>query len=215
MRQICKYLWADGLAETQNEIAYTSKEEIAMKSTILLMSLCAFGIMLSSSTQALDSCAADSETGCYSLTCNTWASSGFASKDECIKDGRWHLVYQNDESGNAVGGSLEALKTYVMMGAEVRNADAGGTHFCETIGWPSDANSPVVCFDGMRVAGSIFLNSYSLNDGNIALGAGARRTDGKRIASNLLPTSTAADAPPKSQVLMIDGGMAFSWFVRF
>lgn len=184
-----------------------------MKSTILLLSMCVFGIVVPLSTQALDKCAADSESGCYSLTCNTWDSSGFSSKDDCLKDGRWHLVYQNDEDGNALGGSLEALKAYAMMGAEVKNADAGGVHLCETIGWPSDASGPVVCFDGMRVSGNVFAQSIAPNDGSIGLGAAARRSDGKRVISNILPKTTEGDL--KSEGLMRDGSAAFSWFVRF
>lgn len=151
----------------------------------------------------------------YSLTCEDWSASGFASKDTCIMDGRWHLVYQNDASGKAAGGSLEDLKRYAEMGADIKNADTGGVHFCQTAGWQTEGdNGLFVCLDGARVAGTIFLSSYTLNDGNIALGAGLRRTDGKRIASNILPKS-ASDATPRSQTLMIDGGMAFNWFVRF
>lgn len=149
----------------------------------------------------------------FSLTCEDWSASGFASKDACVMDGRWHLVYQNDENGGATGGSFEDLKRYAEQGADVKNSDAGGVHICQTIGWPTENNNMIVCFDGARVSGNVFAQSITTNDGSIGLGAAARRSDGKRVVSNVLPKST--DGTPKAEGMQRDGSSAFSWFVRF
>lgn len=149
----------------------------------------------------------------YSATCEDWAESGFPSKESCITDGRWHLVYQNDEKGETIGGSIHELKRHAANGADIRNADNTGVHYCQTIGWPSDDECMVACFDGARVSGNVFATSITPNDGSIGLGAAARRCDGKRLVANILPQST--NGTTKFEGNMRDGAETFNWFVKY
>ncbi len=145
----------------------------------------------------------------YSLTCTDWKAKRFSSKDDCIMDGRWHLVYANDAAGNTTYGSLQDLKTYGYdYGAEVKNADEEGTHYCQTFSYRSGVAN---CMDGARIAGQVFSTTMSSNDGTINIGAATRRSDGVRLAANVVrSTNGLAEAsngrPPNS---------LFKWYIRF
>lgn len=153
----------------------------------------------------------------YSATCEDWAESGFPSKESCITDGRWHLVYQNDADGNTIGGSIKDLKRHAANGADVKNATAdaspaGGIHSCQTIGWSDENECLVACFDGVGVSGPNVFNATITPNQGIGLGAAVRRCDSKRIVSNIIPKT---DGTPLFEAFMRDGGAAFNWFVKY
>lgn len=56
----------------------------------------------------------------YSKDCVNWAAMGWQSQSECLKDGRWHLVFANNSSGNPILGTVADLKIHVLDGAEVK-----------------------------------------------------------------------------------------------
>ncbi|QQR68234.1 MAG: hypothetical protein IPI58_05070 [Alphaproteobacteria bacterium] len=145
----------------------------------------------------------------YSLTCEDWKDSGFSSKDACIKDGRWHLVYINDDNGKTTFGSLKEFKSYTDQGADVKNNDYNGdSHICQTVVWKGNL---VHCLDGVRVQGEVWRNDLKYNDNKIGLGAVARRSDGVRVSSNVVPRSNG----DLEFAVFPTPGMAFKWFVRF
>lgn len=145
----------------------------------------------------------------HSLNCDDWEDLGWGSKEACIMDGRWHLVYINDANGNAIYGSVDDLKRYGYdYGAEVKNADEEGTHYCQTFSY---RNGVANCMDGMRVSGQVFSTTMTSNDNTLNLGAATRRTDGVRLAANIARSpSGIAEAnngrPPNT---------LFKWYVRF
>lgn len=147
----------------------------------------------------------------YSLTCSDWKESGYKDKDDCIKDGRWHLVYANDTNGNALFGTLNEFRRYTNDGADVKNTDynGDGMHICQTVGW---INNVVMCLDSFRVQGEIWRNDITNNDGTNGLGAGVRRSDGKRISSNIIPKN---GGDLDLHVFLTSAGKSFKWYVRF
>lgn len=56
----------------------------------------------------------------YSETCNDFAALKFSSKAACLKDGRWHLVFENTSGGAATLGSLNDLNNHITSGAEFK-----------------------------------------------------------------------------------------------
>ncbi len=147
----------------------------------------------------------------FSVTCEDWESAGWESKDACIMDGRWHLVYSNDARGNTTFGSLREFKKYSDQGADVNNSDYNGDsqHICQTVVWK---NGMVLCLDGFRVQGEPWRNDIQANDKTNGLGAGVRRSDGARISSNIIPKD---DGSLDLHVFPTYAGVAFNWFVKF
>lgn len=160
----------------------------------------------------------------FSLTCEDWNESGFKNKYSCITDGRWHLVYVNDASGRATFGSLSDLIEYVQNGADVKNADAGGMHICQTIGWQ---NNLATCFDSFRMAGEVSSTFNGINtvgsngvDPAYYLGAAVRRSDGNRVNANIL--ASPAGTQDKGNMAIkayirpsATDATGLRWFIRF
>lgn len=58
--------------------------------------------------------------GIWSDNCSDFAAKGWASKDSCVKDGRWHHVYTNDDNGIGKSEDFEKIVDYIHQGAVVR-----------------------------------------------------------------------------------------------
>lgn len=58
--------------------------------------------------------------GVWSDTCSDFAAKGWASKDDCLKDGRWHHVYTNDKDGKGDSDDFQRIADYIHQGAIVR-----------------------------------------------------------------------------------------------
>jgi type II secretory pathway pseudopilin PulG len=58
--------------------------------------------------------------GVFSENCTDFAAKGWASKDQCLQDGRWHIVYSNDASGNSSFGSTNDIDANVQKGASLK-----------------------------------------------------------------------------------------------
>lgn len=65
--------------------------------------------------------------GVWSLTCDDFASKGWPSRDACIKDGRWHLVFQVTASGSVTRGSLDEMISLTNDGGTFRVQVQPGT----------------------------------------------------------------------------------------
>lgn len=65
--------------------------------------------------------------GVWSFSCDDFASKGWPSKDACIKDGRWHLVFQVTAGGSVTKGSLEEMISLSNQGGSFRVQIPAGT----------------------------------------------------------------------------------------
>ncbi len=94
----------------------------------------------------------------YSETCNDYAALKFSSKAACLKDGRWHLVYENSSSGSVVSGSISDLNSHVIAGAEFKVVipnfmSRSLTEKCQQV-YRSQSNSNIFyCLSPMRFTG--------------------------------------------------------------
>lgn len=167
-----------------------------------------------SNVQEWKSMSSQAKNPAYSLSCQDWQAKNHESMDACIRDGRWHLVYSHDGSGRPTFGSYAQLISYARDGADVKSGDpgasAGGVHGCDAFGWSAGVG---VCMGTYRVAGNVYAGSVTKNDGQVYLGTAARRSDGKKINVNIIPTSptgaTAIDAFMRPEPAALD------WYVRF
>lgn len=65
--------------------------------------------------------------GIWSLTCDDFAAKGWPTRDACIKDGRWHLIFQATAGGSITRGSLEEMITLANEGGMFRIQVQPGT----------------------------------------------------------------------------------------
>lgn len=65
--------------------------------------------------------------GIYSITCDDFATRGWSSKDQCLQDGRWHLVYSHTSAGATTFGSKANLIDHLRNGANVKAGFTPGT----------------------------------------------------------------------------------------
>lgn len=70
--------------------------------------------------------------GIFSVDCSDFSAKGWASKNQCLQDGKWHKVFVNDSAGNATFGSVDDLDSHVNQGAAVRIGIVKGF-----VGWDS------------------------------------------------------------------------------
>lgn len=115
----------------------------------------------------------------YVSDCGLFAANGWASKDECLHDGRWHKVLSHGTGGakpnqdvlDAISNAAD-FKVVTTGPAKLPN----GTSFSAPPGQSrcvnilTDANGYVVCLDATRYSGNIA--DTSLKQGNAYAGAG-------------------------------------------
>lgn len=64
--------------------------------------------------------AADASNREYSEKCDNYSSIGFASKDACLEDGRWHVVFETNAQGGVVYGSVDLVEAHMVAGADFK-----------------------------------------------------------------------------------------------
>ena len=60
------------------------------------------------------------EIGVWSKTCDDFSAKGWPTKESCLKDGRWHVVYEVESSGSITRGSVSQLTDLINDGAALR-----------------------------------------------------------------------------------------------
>ncbi len=92
--------------------------------------------------------------GAWSDTCTDFAAKGWPSKDACLKDGRWHLVFQNTSTGAITRGSLSEMEGFSSQGAIFRIQAPPGSYgfganheLCQSF---AVHGSDMVCIGGAR-----------------------------------------------------------------
>lgn len=93
--------------------------------------------------------------GIYSRSCLDFASTGWPSKQACMQDGRWHVVYSNGAGGGTAFGALAELENAIGEGAEIKVLYNGkkNSEVCQSV-YRSDVGArPIYCLSGTRFAG--------------------------------------------------------------
>lgn len=98
-------------------------------------------------------------SGEFSKTCDDFAAKGWPSKETCLRDGRWHLVYVNQAgSSDSLYGSAIEFAQYVIEGADSHiigltpEGSMTGSHRCQGIEVRSAANrSSFACHEPYRI----------------------------------------------------------------
>lgn len=93
--------------------------------------------------------------GVYSRTCLDFAAKGWPSKEACLQDGRWHLVYGNGAGGGTNFGRIKDLEDAIEEGAEIKALynNKKNSEICQSV-YRSDIGSrPIYCLGGVRFAG--------------------------------------------------------------
>ncbi|HEY1079864.1 MAG TPA: hypothetical protein VGE46_07195 [Bdellovibrio sp.] len=122
----------------------------------------------------------------YSETCDDYASAGWASKEDCLKDGEWHLVIEVPAGGGAPTiGSIEEINRHVQAGTDVKviipeqrlyaygsptNIIVAGNEECQQVYRGQQGTGPIYCLTTMRLTGE--------NSGEISHGSARYGTDG-------------------------------------
>ncbi|KHD89453.1 MAG: hypothetical protein OM95_03560 [Bdellovibrio sp. ArHS] len=97
--------------------------------------------------------------GVYSPTCVDFAAKGWPSKAACFQDGRWHLIYENSESGGTVFGKFEEFEKAIGEGADVKVTGPGVTasdrnELCQQA-YRSGITKTIYCLSPVRFAGEM------------------------------------------------------------
>lgn len=154
------------------------------------------------------------QAGSYSMKCEDFAAAGFSSKDACVKDGRWHVVYENDTASRAVYGSVAALYDHVVAGADVKviavnqqlylNGSALGifaniNEKCQQVYRSNLGARPIYCLSPVR---------FSNEDINSVSHGSARYGSDGRVVCNAMKSTPGGNACTTDPV-------ALKWLVKY
>ncbi|HEY1079863.1 MAG TPA: hypothetical protein VGE46_07190 [Bdellovibrio sp.] len=177
-----------------------------MKTTLLKVGV--FALLLSV-------VAVQAQAGSYSMKCDDYSAAGFSSKDACLKDGRWHVVYENSNTGAATYGSVDILNGHMAAGADVKviavnqqlylnGSPLGINHNvnekCQQVYRSNSGSRPIYCLSPVRFGGE--------DPSTISHGSARYGTDGK-VFCNAFKTSSGA-----SNGCTMDP-VALKWLVKY
>lgn len=139
---------------------------------------------------------------CGEVTSNgdlSWKDAGFPSREACITDGNWHVIYENAASGYILQGSMAELEYRMSKGAEFRvsTPDYGGGENCQQIYRSVQGNNVIYCLSTLRFAGEI---------GNVYHGSVRYGSDG---------TAFCNDTPRPYQNSCAGFSTSMKWLVRY
>lgn len=160
----------------------------------------------------------------YAFDCNAYAAANWSSKDDCLHDGRWHVVQ------NAPGPGMADLLTAINQGAEVAITitNAGGTQSTIYCAGAKIKGSYAFCFRSNHYAGSVIdtwpagavapMGSFSGTNpkpskdyGNIGALATIIRSDGIARGVGLIPSVELTESAP---IMSAHGSSATSWITQ-
>lgn len=176
---------------------------IQMKTTLLKVS--AFVFLFSV-------VAVQAQAGSYSMKCDDYSAAGFSSKDACLKDGRWHVVYEN-EGSSVTYGSVEVLNSHMVAGADVKvialnqrlsiNGSPSSIYInlnekCQQVYRSQSGSRPIYCLSPLRFAGEA--------NAEISHGSARYGTDGRVFCNGIsYPGSNGCAADP----------IAAKWLIKY
>jgi hypothetical protein len=145
----------------------------------------------------------DSEPG-YSETCDNYSAVGFASKDECQKDGEWHLVPPTN---------TEEIERHMYAGADVKviipqqslflkgknlGIQMSGNEECQQFYRSQAGSRPFYCLTTIRFGGELL--------GETSHGSARYGTDGSIFCNGMRnPGANGCTVDP----------MTFKWYFRY
>ncbi|GEM_PF-2824585 len=166
----------------------------------------------------------------YVTDCAAYATNGWANKNECLQDGRWHKVQSNGPWGAFAAGDLA---TAISNGADVKTITTGSAYFpangtyitlpagqakCTNVFVGSDGYA--VCQDPSRYAGNTdntSLMSGSTVTGNKNLGVAIYKGNGILTCVSIVPSAGYGET-----ITGINGSgcgpyvqAALDWYVRY
>lgn len=107
--------------------------------------------------------------GTYSEKCDDFAAKGWSSKEECLKDGNWHVVVEVPAGGGVpTTGSVDELERHVQAGTDVKviipeqalflngsalNITMSGNEECQQVYRSQAGSRPIYCLTTARFGG--------------------------------------------------------------
>lgn len=133
----------------------------------------------------------------FSQDCSDWSTRGWNDKADCMQDGRWHKVFENNSSGTILFGSVNELRTAIQSAPAVQVKCGVQTEQCALAYESISVPGTFYCLTGLRFSGEApaFYN----------LGA-ARYSSGGQVTC-LNQTNPTVDACPGMTI-------GCSWLVR-
>lgn len=128
----------------------------------------------------------------YSERCDNYSAIGFSSKDACLKDGRWHVVFETNAQGAVTYGSVDILEGHMLAGADFKvvapnqrlflNGSSLGlmanmNEKCQQIYRSQSGSRPIYCLSPLRFAGEAA--------GQTAHGSARYGTDGRVLCNGI------------------------------
>lgn len=147
-------------------------------------------------------------TAGYSETCNDYLALQYPSKEQCLRDGRWHLVFENSQGGAAVFGSLADLQVHLVAGAEfkvvvpnIMGEGRSGNERCQQMYKAQLKSNVYYCLTAARFAGEETGVHGSARYGT----DGSLYCNSHMMMSGLAPTTSLC------------GGLTlgYKWYVRY
>lgn len=89
----------------------------------------------------------------YSKDCNNWETLGWETKNTCIQDGRWHLVFKNNSSGSAIMGTVNDLELHIQSGASIKVIHQSANGDCQQAYRSTLGSRPIYCLTSLRFSG--------------------------------------------------------------
>jgi hypothetical protein len=122
----------------------------------------------------------------YSERCDNYSSLSYSSKDACLKDGRWHVIYETNAQGSAVYGSVDIVETHMVAGADFKvvapnqrlflngaalSVVANLNEKCQQVYRSQNGIRPIYCLSPMRFGGEA---TPDINHGSARYGTDGR-----------------------------------------
>jgi len=161
----------------------------------------------------------------YVSDCDLFVANGWESKDECLHDGRWHLVQSSLGAVNA------DLTTAIGSGAEVRiTYEVGGGGFGSAARYCSNAfiyTPYAYCQGPMQYGGSVVNNNPdSLNYGFNAtdprphatwghMAVNVTRSDGRTKGTSIVPQMDGVNRSTATLTENTGSVPSLKWYVRY
>ncbi len=135
---------------------------------------------------------AEASNKTYSERCDNYSSLSYASKDECLKDGRWHVIYETNAGGSVAYGSVDIVESHMTAGADFKivavnqrlflngsplSINANLNEKCQQIYRSQLGARPIYCLSPLRFANEL---PGQTNHGSARYG-----TDGRVLCNGL------------------------------
>lgn len=152
--------------------------------------------------------------GDYSEKCDDYAAKGWASKEDCLKDGNWHLVVVVPPGGTPTPDSVDDLTKYIEEGTDVKviipeqrlSANGSplaivtsGNEECQQVYRSQSGSRPIYCLTTARFSGESVAEASQ--------GSARYGTDGSLFCNGLR-------SPGRNGCSGLDP-LTYKWYIRY